>query len=701
MNMSGSRPDWPKQRGIPAIRHKPASRRRWLAACCLLVAFVVSFTADAAPPQSIAAILDAQRSHGYSSATAALKQLQDAAGMLAKGAPTELRRRYYRAMVEFSILAKQPEQTKQALAQLKAMAIDEQCRPCRIQWLIGDARLKLSQQALTAALDDLAKARALLVDGDKALRQQVAGVEAVVRGKSGDMAKAIELGVKASTLAHEIGHVADQISTMALLVVLNTDMGDLKRADALAKEAYAMADAIDFRPVMATLRLNQGHLYALTNNRSAQLAALNDALRIAQNVPDLVDIEILSLSNLADYHLALPGHEQQALELASRGADLARRARMPVYLAMALSNMGIASVRLGRVDDGIALLEEGITIFKVHGNKRYAAAVTMELIAALESDGQYQEALAHMHTVAALNDEFTRQERNSAVLELQEKYSAERNANEIRRLSAENARKQADVAARTREQRLWAALAVLLAITAALLVYFLKRVRRTNRQLAFDNAALTEETVIDPLTGVFNRRYFQTLMQRQKIQFERRKGDHPEPKFVALMVLDVDRFKQINDKYGHVTGDAVLIAIANRLRDLTRQCDAVVRWGGEEFVMMLPGTDANGLVAMAGRILETIGGKPFILDDDTAITVTVSAGGVVYDPASDQHWEDLLHIADQAMYLSKSSGRNRMTCVTGIRPDARMNRIRSDLNAARSSGEIELQTVLWQVTTRA
>ena len=138
---------------------------------------------------------------------------------------------------------------------------------------------------------------------------------------------------------------------------------------------------------------------------------------------------------------------------------------------------------------------------------------------------------------------------------------------------------------------------------------------------------------------------------------------------VALLVLDVDRFKQINDAHGHNVGDAVLRAVAEACRDGLRPTDALARWGGEEFVMLLPHTTLEQGVRAAERIRAAVAARVL---RDLGLQVTASIG-VVAEPvaAAGYNIDQLLHLADRAMYAAKQAGRNQVhVAEVDTRPEA-------------------------------
>lgn len=166
--------------------------------------------------------------------------------------------------------------------------------------------------------------------------------------------------------------------------------------------------------------------------------------------------------------------------------------------------------------------------------------------------------------------------------------------------------------------------------------------------------ASLELAVIDSLTGLHNRRY---LDNRLTAYFEQPTvGNRP----LVLLVLDIDHFKTINDRFGHDAGDEVLKEFANRIRRETRGIDVVARFGGEEIVILVPDVTQEAAEVMAERVRAQIEHEGFVVDGEgQRVGVTVSIG-VAARIASDQTPADLLKRADLALYQAKDAGRNRV-----------------------------------------
>lgn len=196
------------------------------------------------------------------------------------------------------------------------------------------------------------------------------------------------------------------------------------------------------------------------------------------------------------------------------------------------------------------------------------------------------------------------------------------------------------------------------------LVMELKQTREESSQyvskLIDANKKYRELAYLDELTGIYNNHYFQKVMDVELARTNRYK------RALSLLFLDVDHFKQCNDNHGHLAGDTVLRQVALNIQQIMRASDSVVRYGGDEFAVILPETDSKGLEVFAERIRRSIANMRIDIDD-TQMQVTVSVGGATFDgnnPTIDKR--DLLRAADQALYQSKREGRNRTSIAADI-----------------------------------
>jgi two-component system cell cycle response regulator len=181
----------------------------------------------------------------------------------------------------------------------------------------------------------------------------------------------------------------------------------------------------------------------------------------------------------------------------------------------------------------------------------------------------------------------------------------------------------------------------------------IKKKRYTERLR--DNVQLTVELAItDPLTSLFNRRYMETHLATLVEQAASR------GKPIAVLVLDIDYFKAVNDTHGHDAGDDVLREFALRVRKSTRNIDLACRYGGEEFVIVMPETDMAVATMVAERLRRRIASEPFVIQDGARnLDITISIGIAALD-GPDDHAAAILKRADQALYRAKRDGRNRV-----------------------------------------
>lgn len=157
----------------------------------------------------------------------------------------------------------------------------------------------------------------------------------------------------------------------------------------------------------------------------------------------------------------------------------------------------------------------------------------------------------------------------------------------------------------------------------------------------------------DPLTGLYNRRYFEVHLQKM---LQKSKEHNKQMSFI---IMDIDHFKDVNDNYGHAVGDEILKEFSDRIQDKLRSFDLVARFGGEEFVAVLPDVSEDVAHIVAERLRASIEDKPFICSaPDGKVSVTVSIGGTMIKAGSQSSIEEILKRADDCLYEAKENGRN-------------------------------------------
>jgi two-component system cell cycle response regulator len=191
----------------------------------------------------------------------------------------------------------------------------------------------------------------------------------------------------------------------------------------------------------------------------------------------------------------------------------------------------------------------------------------------------------------------------------------------------------------------------------------LLRLKATHDRIRLVQRDLERLVASDPLTGLHNRR---SLLDRLKQETERY-ARYRQP--LALAMLDLDAFKPINDTYGHLFGDHVLRQVAETISHSVRTLDVAARYGGDEFAVILPQTEAQGALRVCERLLRNVSSLE-VTQGKISVRVSLSLGLALYPGEGVASVEDLLRAADDALYRAKRSGRNRVCAVSAVRQDA-------------------------------
>jgi diguanylate cyclase (GGDEF)-like protein len=180
---------------------------------------------------------------------------------------------------------------------------------------------------------------------------------------------------------------------------------------------------------------------------------------------------------------------------------------------------------------------------------------------------------------------------------------------------------------------------------------------RVKQSLEEKNEMLRELSITDSLTGLYNRAFLDEKLRDEFNRIERNRD------YLSIILADIDYFKQVNDQYGHQVGDEVLVSIANLFRQNVRTVDSIGRWGGEEFIIICPGSDEHQAFQLAEKLREIIHQARHTQVD----SVTCSFGVATHEPGITR--SQLILLADNALYESKKSGRNRVTVANELSVD--------------------------------
>lgn len=178
-----------------------------------------------------------------------------------------------------------------------------------------------------------------------------------------------------------------------------------------------------------------------------------------------------------------------------------------------------------------------------------------------------------------------------------------------------------------------------------------RRIVELQEQLVSAREELRAQATHDSLTGVWNRAFILAALERERERAAR------EQRPFSVVLADLDFFKSVNDQHGHLVGDAVLAEVAHRIASRVRHYDLVGRYGGEEFLLILPGCDANEAIGMAERLVSDA--RSTIRAGEASVVVTLSLGVTTFRPGETRACEDIIRAADDALYSAKNLGRNQ------------------------------------------
>jgi len=563
----------------------------------------------------------------------------------------------------------------------------------------GYIKYAQSELALSHALIWEAERHALSTN-DLEVRVRVGVSAAEAFAEDGNFPRALEKMQAVLAYTRQHGGPVHMVIVLNALTRLYIQMREYEKGFEALDEAYVAAAKINSPGRMATLKGTEYGLAMDTGQTARALKAQLAALSLERSI-GARSMVARSLVNLSDCYLKLHDY-RNALAYGEQALRATLAIKDERAVATARVNIAQAYLASGRIAEGKRSFEDGLAIYEKNGDKPELQSVLAEYGSALERVGDYPGAVNAYHRERRLSNELFEKRRQKAMLELQEKYDADKRQRQIELLERENQVKSAEIDNRRLQQRIWGLLIVVFALVTVIVGLLYRKVRHANAQLHEKNQELKQQSVRDPLTGLYNRRHFQEFMRTHQQLEKRGVGASGDEMVSALFLLDVDHFKHINDTWGHGAGDAVLIRIADSLREILRETDMIVRWGGEEFLAFLPAIPRGGLDEVARRLLVGIAEIRIAYGGET-LSANVSIGFAPYPlaPAGQPlPWERAVNLVDMALYMAKGHGRNRAYGLRGFSSTAHasMDEIEQNLEQAWRAGMVDMSIVTagWQ-----
>lgn len=504
----------------------------------------------------------------------------------------------------------------------------------RLRWVLTRALTRNGRGAEALALAE----QALALCEDDPHREPVALATCLTwRGGArwglGDLALALDDLGRARALLPSDPEPALALAIANLLAVVHSGMGEHEAALQFAAEALRYARLQTDRPMIAAHYLGNlagrhgeqalalreaGQSNAAKPHDQAQLALADEALALAM-AQDLAHPQAIFLQ-LRAAALARLGRDEEALVAFDQQRQLALEHGVQASLVYAARELAPLLLRRGESEHARELLEEATALAERLGIERHAAELYRQLSEHCAAAGEFEPALAHyrrFHTLHAATVLTAAQQRSQALsLRLrteQARHEAERQALRAEALADDNA-------------------------------------RLSRRASDLERVAL-----VDALTGLGNRR----LLEGRLPGLLARARAEQSP--LALALLDLDHFKQINDRHSHQIGDAVLRRVAALLTEQARAGDLLVRWGGEELIWVLPGSNAEAAGQACERLRLAVGRHDWSsLATDLRVTLSQGLAVLPLGSAEGEEPEALIARADTALYAAKAAGRDRV-----------------------------------------
>lgn len=655
---------------------------RWLALpACMVLAGVDGWCAPEGLTERIVAIESAGRAQPADAAASAADVMKQAP----EGSAERLDLTTLRGLLLAA--SRQPEAARGVVEALQATADSAHAPAAALAARLVLARVETQGGDLHTA-DTLLSGPGATAVAALPLRARLRFVaaHAAVKKESGQLANAMSLYQDAVALADELLDPNWQVEVRCGLARVYLQAGQPDRAHRLNDEALQIAKRSG----------DEFALYRVHGTEAVLLDAGDDAVGMRREVEaSLVharlagapSAESLALSNLSDVYLKAAQY-RTAIEMAEKSLPMTRRLGDYDGETVALFNIGVAHIGLHELDIGKRFVKESIAIDERRGGTSSMAGSYKELGQYLEAAGDAPGAVRAFHSYRTLADGIVQRDQQAGLVELQERFDAERRTRDLTLLNRENAIKSEQLRRQALHQDLWWLLAATSLLSLGTLLWLWRRVRRANRLLVDGNRELVVQSGRDPLTGLANRRHFQSVVTQYT----------GSGSFVGtLFVIDVDHFKRINDQHGHGIGDSVLIEVARRLGETMRDDDLIVRWGGEEFLVVARGIGASQVEALGRRMLAALAASPMTVQG-RSIAVTASIGYASFPLAPRLlavSVERAIKLVDGALYLAKAHGRNRAYGVLRLHAaDERgYDAIAAALDVALLEGRIELELI--------
>jgi diguanylate cyclase (GGDEF)-like protein len=354
--------------------------------------------------------------------------------------------------------------------------------------------------------------------------------------------------------------------------------------------------------------------------------------------------------------------DQLAITTGLQGIKLAEQHGIEYEKAVLYNNLAIVYRSINEHDKGIEALAKAEAIYKKMESEQSLLWVLEDYSIAYQLNKDFEKALDYFQQYHAASQKLLQKTNSKKVIELQEIFDHQKNLNEIERLNQKNTISQSQINAQQTQNVIYLLFGVILMVIIYSVYNRNRIVSSKNKTLDELNHKLREQALRDPLTGLYNRRLINEIKDKISNVCIRKFSDRPDDDLrMGLVLLDIDYFKRINDNFGHSVGDVVIQNISNELTENLRDGDIAIRWGGEEFLVIMFDTVESGVKTFCERFLEQRNrDKIGALGHELAVTVSIGYSLYPFSTSVPKFigWEDSIKLIDNYLYKAKHQGRN-------------------------------------------
>jgi len=465
----------------------------------------------------------------------------------------------------------------------------------------------------------------------------------IVYNYLGSYELALEYFFRTLKIKQEIGDTFAEARVLNNLGEIHLNMKNFAQALPFLKESLAIKRRNNNDQVgEATTLHNMGTLYRLTDNTQVALDYYQQALTINTKLGNKNGMAeaIFGLGELfssrKDYRRALDYYKKSLAIREEIGEQLG--------VASCLNKIGLTLISLGDYSHALRSLERAKEIAESISAKPELQNSLQFLAELYAAQGHHFQAIQFFKDYVEIKDQIYNEDRAHKMANLNIVYETQQKekAIEIQRLKIE----------RQRSLQYFFIVGLLLVLVVMFFIYSRYRLKaKINDQLGELNRKLDLLSRLDPLTGLSNRRDFMEKLSYEHARFQRYR------RVFSIILVDIDDFKKINDHFGHDCGDMILKFVAEQIKGCARATDVPARWGGEEFILLLPETEGSGGVVLAERIRGRVAQGGISYKRESA-QVTLTMGVSTYQ--EDRSVEEVISQADQALYKGKSAGKNQV-----------------------------------------